>query len=166
MGCACNRNKIKVTCYSASIELAKHNQMQLMGRFQKKNNFFNNNGIYFNKISQNCTFIIFNFLNFKELYECGKCCSSFKILSSNPELLKKFFINLKQTSSMKILEDKCEALNKKKNFNISLFQTFGVKNKGFSCHDELYDIEKDTLGENSTGCSGEGTPKFSHMHIN
>ena len=90
MGCACNRNKIKVTCYSASIELAKHNQMQLMGRFQKKNNFFNNNGIYFNKISQNCTFIIFNFLNFKELYECGKCCSSFKILSSQPYILRLF----------------------------------------------------------------------------
>ena len=164
MGCACNRNKIKVNCYSASISLAQQQRMQMMGRLQKKNNFFNNNGIYFNKISQNCTFNIFNFLNFKELYECGKCCSSFKVLSSNPELLKKFFINLKNESDMKILKDKYGLLKNKKNIN--LFQTFGIKNKGFNYHNELYEIKQDTLDENSTGFSGEGTPKFSHMHIN
>lgn len=162
MGCACNRNKIKVNCYSASISLAQQQRMQMMGRFQKKNNFFNNNGIYFNKISQNCTFNIFNFLNFKDLYECGKCCSSFKVLSSNPELLKKFFTNLKNDSNMKISKDK----NKIKNINISLFQTFGFKNKGLNYHNELNEKEKETLDENSTGFSGEGTPKFSHMHVN
>jgi hypothetical protein len=162
MGCACNRNKIKVNCYSASISLAQQQRMQMMGRFQKKNNFFNNNGIYFNKISQNCTFNIFNFLNFKDLYECGKCCSSFKVLSSNPELLKKFFTNLKNDSNVKILKDN----NKIKNINISLFQTFGFKNKGLNYHNELNEKEKETLDENSTGFSGEGTPKFSHMHVN
>jgi hypothetical protein len=162
MGCACNRNKIKVNCYSASISLAQQQRMQMMGRFQKKNNFFNNNGIYFNKISQNCTFNIFNFLNFKDLYECGKCCSSFKVLSSNPELLKKFFTNLKNDSNMKISKDK----NKIKNINISLFQTFGFKNKGLNYHNELNEKDKETLDENSTGFSGEGTPKFSHMHVN
>ena len=162
MGCACNRNKIKVNCYSASISLAQQQRMQMMGRFQKKNNFFNNNGIYFNKISQNCTFNIFNFLNFKDLYECGKCCSSFKVLSSNPELLKKFFTNLKNDSNIKISKDK----NKIKNINISLFQTFGFKNKGLNYHNELNEKDKETLDENSTGFSGEGTPKFSHMHVN
>ena len=162
MGCACNRNKIKVNCYSASISLAQQQRMQMMGRLQKKNNFFNNNGIYFNKISQNCTFNIFNFLNFKDLYECGKCCSSFKVLSSNPELLKKFFTNLKNDSNMKISKDK----NKIKNINISLFQTFGFKNKGLIYHNELNEKEKETLDENSTGFSGEGTPKFSHVHVN
>ena len=163
MGCACNRNKIKVNCYSASISLAQQQRMQMMGRLQKKNNFFNNNGIYFNKISQNCTFNIFNFLNFKDLYECGKCCSSFKVLSSNPELLKKFFTNLKNDSNMKISKDK----NKIKNINISLFQTFGFKNKGLIYHNELNEKEKEkeTLDENSTGFSGEGTPKFSHVHV-
>ena len=64
------------------------------------NNYINNNRKYFNNISYKTTCIIFNFLNFKELKEIGKCNSLFKRISANPNILKKFFKKNIQNSSL------------------------------------------------------------------
>ena len=102
MGCVCNTKKPTVTAQSthqSSIKKSFKKNKFIMGNNIERvcdhptpiNHYNNNNRKYFNNISYKTTCIIFNFLNFKELKEIGKCNSFFKRISANPNILKKFF---------------------------------------------------------------------------
>ena len=102
MGCVCNTQKPTVTALSthqSSIKKSFKKNKFIMGNNIERvcdhptpiNHYNNNNRKYFNNISYKTTCIIFNFLNFKELKEIGKCNSFFKRISANPNILKKFF---------------------------------------------------------------------------
>lgn len=103
MGCTCNvQRKIITPCASTInspirlIKKRKFNIRQSGPEFSPKDQLTEKVKLqYFNKLSLNETTAIFSFLNFKELKECGKCNLFFKRVSSNPSLLKKFFIKQK-----------------------------------------------------------------------
>lgn len=165
MGCACTRKTIKLH-YNPSLVINKTKSEKSLSK--TKPSIKKKHTVYFSKITQGCAFLIFDYLNFKDLYECGKCCSTFKLMSSNPELLKKFFMNLKVTSNKKIYQqDEYDLLsyNKKQNINMKLLQTFGIKHKATDYINSIYspNIEKSLIYESSTSASNEGTPRFTHM---
>ena len=102
MGCACTSKKPTVTALSphkgSIIKSFKKNKFIMGNNIERVcdhptpiNNNNNTNRKYFNNISYKTTCIIFNFLNFKELKEIGKCNSFCKRISANPNILKKFF---------------------------------------------------------------------------
>jgi hypothetical protein len=72
MGCACSRKNIKIH-YCVSTTVVVGNKMKQQKRLCKKSSSMNNNNVkhdvYFNKITQGCAFRIFDYLNFKDLYE-------------------------------------------------------------------------------------------------
>ena len=178
MGCACSRKNIKIHyCVSTTTStIVFGNKMKQQKRLCKKSSSMNNNNVkhdvYFNKITQGCAFHIFDYLNFKDLYECGKCCSMFKSLSSNPDLLKKFFMNLKLNSLEKTLQHD-ETLsssfynNNKLHLHVKLSQTFGIKTKAINHIDNICvsNSNSETILTNgsSTSISNEVTPRFTHM---
>ena len=179
MGCACSRKNIKINyCLSSTTTtVVVGNKMKQQKRLCKKSSSMNNNNVkhdvYFNKITQGCAFRIFDYLNFKDLYECGKCCSMFKLLSSNPDLLKKFFMNLKLNSSEKTLhhDDTLSSSsynnNNKLHLHVKLSQTFGIKTKPINYIDNICvsNSNSETILTNgsSTNISNEVTPRFTHM---
>ena len=180
MGCACSRKNIKIHyCVSTTTTTVVANKMKQQKRLCKKSSSMNNNNVkhdvYFNKITQGCTFRIFDYLNFKDLYECGKCCSMFKLLSSNPDLLKKFFMNLKLNSSEKTLQHDDDTLisssynnnNNKLHLHVKLSQTFGIKTKAINYIDNICvsnsNSETILTNSSSTSISNEVTPRFTHM---
>ena len=163
MGCVCTRKNIKIRSSASAV-----------GDKAKQDNDVHKNAssvntkhtVYFNKITQGCALRIFDYLNFKDLYECGKCCSMFKLLSSNPDLLKKFFMNLKMNSTFQ--QDKHALLssnNNKLNLNIKLCQTFCDKNKAIEYIGSFYgdNLQNSLVYGSSTSVSNEGTPRFTHM---
>ena len=174
MGCACSRKNIKIHyCISTMTTVVVGNKMKQQKRLCKKSSSMNDNNVKhdvcFNKITQGCAFRIFDYLNFKDLYECGKCCSMFKLLSSNPDLLKKFFMKLKLNSFKKTLlhdntlSSSSNNNNNKLHLHVKLFQTFGIKTKAINYIDNICVSNSILTNGSSTNISNEVTPRFTHM---
>lgn len=85
MGCICKNNKVTINMKPKSSSLDEY-QIKLMPI-----TFVTT--FYFDKIQPSSILAIFHFFVYKEIKEMGKINRQFNLISRNPHLFKKFFIN-------------------------------------------------------------------------